>query len=69
MYDYKNDQILDFYNGKVDLQKGILKMIDEKTFQEDPLRILRLAQFMARFEMKADKKQKKVVKEWYKRGT
>ncbi len=35
MYDYKNDQILDFYNGKVDLQKGILKMIDEKTFQED----------------------------------
>ena len=49
MYDYKNDQILDFYNGKVDLQKGILKMIDEKTFQEDPLRILRLAQFMAPF--------------------
>lgn len=68
MYDYKNDQILDFYNGKVDLQKGILKMIDEKTFQEDPLRILRLAQFMARFEMKADKKQKKFVKEWYKTG-
>lgn len=33
-----------FNNGKVDLQKGILKMIDEKTFQEDPLRILRLAQ-------------------------
>lgn len=68
MYDYKNDQILDFYNGKVDLQKGILKMIDEKTFQEDPLRILRLAQFMARFEMKADKKTKEVCQRMVQKG-
>ena len=40
-------------------------MVDEKTFYEDPLRVLRLAQFMARFEFQVDLKTKRdLSKKW-----
>lgn len=41
--------IIDFFGGKNDLSAKIIRHIDDKTFLEDPLRVLRAAQFSARF--------------------
>lgn len=54
--EYKTGLIHDPYGGQRDLKGRILKMVSQETFKEDPLRVLRLAQFMARFNFKADKK-------------
>lgn len=42
-------EIIDEWGGLSDLQNGIIRHIDDKTFIEDPLRVLRAAGFAARF--------------------
>lgn len=54
-YEVSKKKILDPHNGITDLNNKILKMVDAKTFVEDPLRVLRAVQFCARFELKMDK--------------
>lgn len=46
-YDFKTNQILDFVNGRIDLENHIIKTIGEpqKRFSEDYLRILRALRF------------------------
>ncbi len=39
----------------MDIKKGVLRNIDSKRFQEDPLRVYRGVQFVARFELKIEK--------------
>jgi tRNA nucleotidyltransferase (CCA-adding enzyme) len=48
-------EILDPFNGIEDMDKRILRVVDPKTFVEDPLRVLRGAQFCARYGLTADK--------------
>lgn len=43
MYEIKTGKIYDFYGGIDDLNKRTLRMVDKKTFEEDPLRVLRVA--------------------------
>ena len=43
-------EIIDNFNGLDDLHNGIIRHINDNTFIEDPLRVLRAAQFAARFE-------------------
>lgn len=50
MKDVISGEIIDSYGGVADLEKGILRHIDPEAFVEDPLRVLRGAQFAARFE-------------------
>ena len=48
---YKNlhtDEIVDPFNGLEDLQNGIIRITDEETFVEDPLRVLRIMQLLPR---------------------
>lgn len=45
-------KVLDFFNGLADLQDGIIRHIDDISFQEDALRVLRACQFAARFDFK-----------------
>lgn len=45
------EQIIDPFGGQRDLEHGVLVMTDPKTFVEDPLRVLRGAQFIARYEL------------------
>ena len=52
--DILNDEISDPYGGRRDLERGVLRAVDPDTFDEDPLRGLRVAQFSARFDMHAD---------------
>lgn len=49
MEDVLTGEIVDHFNGQKDLQAGVLRHIDSATFPEDPLRVLRCAQFAARF--------------------
>lgn len=46
------EEIIDPWNGRVDLEKGILRHVSEH-FREDPLRVLRGMQFVARFDLTA----------------
>ena len=43
-------EIIDPYNGRVDLENRVLRAVSLETFSEDSLRVLRAAQFAARFE-------------------
>ena len=49
MEDVLTGEVLDFFGGVEDLRRGILRHVDAETFVEDPLRVLRAAQFAARF--------------------
>jgi tRNA nucleotidyltransferase (CCA-adding enzyme) len=44
------DEMIDPYGGRVDLDNKILRAVARTTFAEDSLRVLRAAQFAARFE-------------------
>ena len=46
------EAILDPFDGRVDIERGILRAVSNKTFPEDSLRVLRAAQFAARFEFR-----------------
>ena len=52
--DILSGEISDPYGGRRDLERGLLRAVDVDTFSEDPLRGLRVAQFSARFNMRAD---------------
>lgn len=49
MRDVLTGEIIDWYGGINDLNNKILRHVSDETFPEDPLRVLRLAQFAARF--------------------
>ncbi len=49
MKDALTGEILDFFGGLADLEKGIIRHVNDTSFAEDPLRVLRAAQFAARF--------------------
>ena len=53
-YDPLTDTVLDPHGGLRDLQARVLRAVDRDTFVADPLRALRVAQFSARFEMRAE---------------
>lgn len=42
-------EIIDPYNGRADLQRGLLRHVSD-AFAEDPLRVMRAARFAARFD-------------------
>lgn len=44
------EEITDHWHGREDLSAGIIRHVDNETFKEDTLRVLRAAQFSARFE-------------------
>ncbi|MBQ1907091.1 MAG: tRNA nucleotidyltransferase, partial [Firmicutes bacterium] len=52
MKDVLSGEILDFFGGMEDIRRGIIRHVDDRSFAEDPLRVLRAAQFAARFGFK-----------------
>ena len=50
MQDVLTGKVVDHFGGVADLHKGVLRHVNSKTFVEDPLRVLRAAQFAARFD-------------------
>lgn len=49
MKDVVTGEILDFFGGLDDIKEKKIRHVNDETFQEDPLRVLRAAQFAARF--------------------
>lgn len=49
MQDVLTGEIIDHFGGEADLKAGVLRHVSTDSFPEDPLRVLRAAQFAARF--------------------
>jgi len=49
MFNPLTGEVIDNHNGLAHLEEGIIKHVNDATFAEDALRILRVAQFSARF--------------------
>lgn len=47
-------EIIDCYGGQTDIKNKILRVVSRETFAEDSLRVLRAAQFAARFEFEIE---------------
>lgn len=64
-YNIKDFSIVDYSNGFKDIKKNIIKIIGVPNirFQEDPLRILRVIRFAAKFNWSIDRETKKAIKE------
>jgi tRNA nucleotidyltransferase (CCA-adding enzyme) len=54
LYDPATETLLDPWHGQRDLEAGLLRAVDARTFGEDPLRALRAVQFAARYELAVD---------------
>ncbi len=52
--DILTGEIVDIYGGREDIKNKILRFVSKETFAEDSLRVLRAAQFAARFEFDID---------------
>ena len=56
-------ELVDCWNGQADLEKRLLRVVDSHTFIEDPLRVYRAMQFLARFELTLDPTSKQLMQE------
>ena len=54
LQDPLTEEIIDPFNGREDLDRKLLRAVSPETFPEDSLRVLRAAQFAARFEFEID---------------
>jgi tRNA nucleotidyltransferase (CCA-adding enzyme) len=52
--DVLTGEIIDVYGGRADVANKILRVVSKETFAEDSLRVLRAAQFAARFNFQID---------------
>jgi tRNA nucleotidyltransferase (CCA-adding enzyme) len=60
MYDIENEQIVDYWQGLEDIEHKVLRVVDENSFVEDSLRVLRAMQFAARFGFKVEEQSCKL---------
>jgi len=62
-WDMKNQKLVDPFDGKKDLQKGIIRAVGkpEERFQEDYSRMLRTIRFACRFDFKIEEKTWKAM--------
>jgi tRNA nucleotidyltransferase (CCA-adding enzyme) len=54
LYDPLTSETLDFWGGRKDLEQRVLRAVDESTFVEDSLRVLRAVQLAARYGMSVE---------------
>ncbi|MBX7175077.1 MAG: HD domain-containing protein [Pyrinomonadaceae bacterium] len=62
MQDALTGEIIDCYGGQADLKLKRIRHIADETFVEDSLRVLRAAQFAARFEFEVDPETVEICK-------
>jgi len=56
-------KLVDFYGGQKDLKKGVIRILHNKSFVDDPTRIFRAVRFSVRFGFKIEPHTKKLIKE------
>ena len=57
------DAYLDPYNGRADLERRLLRVVDPATFGDDSLRVLRALQFTARFDLTVDETTRRLCRD------
>lgn len=62
MQDALTGEIVDVYGGRADIKNKILRVVSRETFAEDSLRVLRAAQFAARFEFALDAETREICR-------
>ncbi len=62
LYDLRTGKIIDPYSGLKDLQRKVIRHVDDETFGDDPLRVLRAMQFAGRFGFDIDEKTTEIAK-------
>lgn len=55
-------EIIDCYGGQADIKNKILRVVSRETFAEDSLRVLRAAQFAARFEFEIEAETQEICR-------
>ncbi len=61
-------RLVDYLNGYDDLQEGVLEILHEKSFIDDPTRIIRGLKFSVRFGYKPGEKTQKLMRECLESG-
>ena len=62
MQDVLTGEIIDHFGGEADLKAGIVRHVSDDSFSEDALRVLRAAQFAARFEFEVADETKELCR-------
>jgi tRNA nucleotidyltransferase (CCA-adding enzyme) len=62
LFDPLTGDFFDPFDGRRDLDAGLLRMVDETTFPDDSLRVLRALQFAARFGLTMDAATRRVCR-------
>lgn len=68
MFDPLINELHDPFGGAKDLEIGVLRVVDQATFQEDPLRIWRAVQLVGRFELTMDPDTERLLSQMVARG-
>ncbi len=63
LYDPLLDEYIDPFDGRKDLARRLLRYHRKETFKEDPLRVLRLAQFVSRLDFDVEENTLKAAQE------
>ncbi|MFC1618108.1 CCA tRNA nucleotidyltransferase [Patescibacteria group bacterium] len=56
-------KVYDPFSGIEDIKNKTLRVTNEKTFKEDPLRVLRALQFAARLHLQPDEESQRIIRE------
>jgi tRNA nucleotidyltransferase (CCA-adding enzyme) len=62
-----NDNLIDYFNGKEDLDNKVLRHIQD-SFREDPVRVLRVCRFSAKFNFQIHESTMDLMKDMVKSG-
>jgi tRNA nucleotidyltransferase (CCA-adding enzyme) len=62
-WDPLTDEYVDPFDGRGDIERRVLRAVDETTFGDDSLRVLRGVQFAARFEFTLDERTRRLCRE------
>ncbi len=67
MAETADGELIDYFNGAADLRAGILRHVSE-AFVEDPVRVLRVARFAARFGFSVAEETRQLMREMVEQG-
>jgi len=67
--DLQTGELIDPFDGQLDLKNHLLKMIKPRCFEEDPLRVLRGVQFASRFDLRIEDETFEAMKRYSDRIT
>ena len=61
-FDPLTEEYLDPFNGRADLERRVLRVVDQTRFADDSLRVLRALQFSARFDLTMEESSKTICR-------